>query len=228
VFVEKPLALSNEELDRVLDAVEQTGNDRLMVGFNRRFAPLFVAMRARFGSSGSPGSARYVVNAGRLDRSSWYLNEALEGSRFVGEGGHFIDTLSWWFDAQPVEVYAVDGGSAGDVHATITFDDGSVGTIAYVTSGNPKVPKEVFDASASRRSARLDNFRAATVWSGRRRRTDRSRVRVDKGQGGELDAFVRAIQSGGPMPISLASLRATTRATLAVADSLCKGQPAGC
>ena len=137
VFVEKPLALSTDELDRVLATVEQTGNDRLMVGFNRRFAPLFGAMKARFGASASPGSARYVVNAGRLDRSSWYLNEGFEGSRFVGEGGHFIDTLSWWFDARPVEVYAVDGGNAGDVHATLMFDDGSVGSIAYVTTEQP-------------------------------------------------------------------------------------------
>jgi predicted dehydrogenase/threonine dehydrogenase-like Zn-dependent dehydrogenase len=228
VFVEKPLALSTDELDRVLATVEATGNDRLMVGFNRRFAPLFGAMKARFGDATSPGSARYVINAGRLDRSSWYLNEGFEGSRFVGEGGHFIDTLSWWFAARPVEVYAVDGGNAGDVHATVLFDDGSVGTIAYVTTGNPRVPKEAFDASAGGRSARLDNFRAATVWAGRRRRTDRSRMHVDKGQRAELDAFVRAVQGGGPMPISLAALDATTRATLAVADSLCKGQPVGC
>jgi len=227
VFVEKPLALSVEQLDRVLETVRRTGNDRLMVGFNRRFAPLFTAMKTRFGAASAPGSARYLVNAGRLDKSSWYTNDALEGSRFVGEGGHFIDTLSWWFDADPAQVHAVAGAAADDVHATVLFADGSVGTIAYVTTGNPRVPKEVFDASAGGRSARFDNFHRATVWTGRRRRSERSRLRVDKGQHAELDAFVAAVRQGAPMPISLASLEATTRATLAIARSLSSGQPEG-
>ena len=101
VFVEKPLALTREETERILDVVEPTGNDRLMVGFNRRFAPLLTEMRARFGPQAATASTRYLVNAGQLGASSWYLNEELEGSRFTGEGGHFIDTLSWWADSPP-------------------------------------------------------------------------------------------------------------------------------
>jgi predicted dehydrogenase/threonine dehydrogenase-like Zn-dependent dehydrogenase len=224
VFVEKPLALSIEELDRVTATVRATGNDRLMVGFNRRVAPLFTAMKDRFGTASAPGSARYLVNAGRLDNASWYLNEGLEGSRFVGEGGHFIDTLGWWFDALPVRAHAVEGANEGDVHATLGFDDGSIGTISYLTSNNPKVPKEFFDGSAAGRSARLDNFRTASVWSRRRRHTDRSPIKVDKGQRAELDAFVSALRDGRPMPIALPSLAATTRATLAIARSLATGQ----
>jgi predicted dehydrogenase len=223
VFVEKPLALSAEQLDAVLETVRRTGNDRLMVGFNRRFAPLFTAMKSRFGSVSDRGSGRYLINAGRLDRSSWYMNEAQEGSRFVGEGGHFIDTLSWWFDAQPVSVYAVSGTAPHDVHATVMFDDGSVGTISYVTTGNSRVPKEMFDASAGGRSARLDNFRTARVWTGRRRHNDRSTLRIDKGQSGEIDAFVTAVRQCAPMPIPLDSLAATTRATIATARSLTTG-----
>ena len=94
VFVEKPLALSEEQLSQVLDTVNETGNDRLMVGFNRRFAPMLVEMRSRFGSRSSGQVARYSVNAGQLGAKSWYTDEKLEGSRFAGEGGHFIDTLS--------------------------------------------------------------------------------------------------------------------------------------
>jgi threonine dehydrogenase-like Zn-dependent dehydrogenase len=74
VFVEKPLALSVEELDRVLEVVERTGNDRLMVGFNRRFSPILVDMKRRFGARTEPGYALYLVNEGRLDRGSWYAN----------------------------------------------------------------------------------------------------------------------------------------------------------
>ena len=107
VFVEKPLALTRDELERIIDVVMSTGNDRLMVGFNRRFAPLLVQMRSRFGQPGGSSVTRYLVNAGPLEADSWYRNEELEGSRFTGEGGHFIDTLSWWAGSLPEEVYAV-------------------------------------------------------------------------------------------------------------------------
>ena len=93
VFVEKPLALTKEELERVVEVVEKTGNDRLMVGFNRRFAPLLGQLKSRFGRAGGGSVTRYLVNAGRLDADSWYRNEELEGTRFAGEGGHFIDTV---------------------------------------------------------------------------------------------------------------------------------------
>ncbi len=89
VFVEKPLALTGEEVERILATVDGTGNDRLMVGFNRRFAPLLVDMKQRFGAHRGASVARYLVNAGPLAHDSWYRNEDLEGSRFVGEGGHF-------------------------------------------------------------------------------------------------------------------------------------------
>jgi predicted dehydrogenase len=225
VFVEKPLALSTEELDRVLEVVARTGNDRLMVGFNRRFSPLFVDLKRRFATRSQAGHARYLVSAGRLASDSWYANEDLEGSRFVGEGGHFIDTLSWWFDAAPTEVYAVRGAGNDDLDVTIRFADGSHATLGYVTGGNSRFAKETFDAAAGGRSARLDNFRRATVWSGRRRRVKRAGIQIDKGQRAELRSFIDAMRSGRPSPISIASLAATTRATLAVQRSLDTARP---
>ena len=84
----------------MVDVVAATGNDRLMVGFNRRFAPLLVDLKQHFGVAANSGTARYFVNAGRLGASSWYADEH-EGSRFTGEGGHFIDALSWWFESTP-------------------------------------------------------------------------------------------------------------------------------
>ena len=185
-------------------------------------------MKARFGTGSAPGSARYLVNAGRLDHASWYLNEAAEGSRFVGEGGHFIDTLSWWFDAEPVQVYAVNGAAPDDVHATLLFDDGSVGTHRLRHDRQPARPEG--DVRRVRPAAAAPASTTSTpraVWTGRRRRSDRSPVRVDKGQRAELDAFVTAVRDGAPMPISLASLAATTRATLATARSLSTGSLEG-
>jgi predicted dehydrogenase/threonine dehydrogenase-like Zn-dependent dehydrogenase len=228
VFVEKPLALTTDQVDKIAETVAETGNDRLMVGFNRRFAPLLGQLKTQFGSVESSGSAmRYLVNAGQLESSSWYLNDELEGSRFFGEGGHFIDTLSWWADSLPVEVYALGGLERDDVQATVRFDNGAVGTISYLTGGSARYPKETFDAIGGGRNARLDNFKSATVWAGKRTAGTRSRGGQDKGQAGQMAAFVSACLAGGPLPITLDSLLATTRATLAIGESLASGGVVG-
>ena len=225
VFVEKPLALTREETDQIAEAVVRTGNDRLMVGFNRRFAPLLTAMKKGFGPAASTSSTRFLVNAGPLAKDSWYLNEEAEGSRFTGEGGHFIDTLAWWADSLVEEVYAVRGQDKGDVQATFRFANGASGTIAYLTGGNARFPKETVDATGGGRSARLDNFKTASVWTARGVSTTKARGGQDKGQRSEMEAFVEAVRTGAPMPISLDSLLATTRGTIAVGESLLSGQP---
>jgi predicted dehydrogenase/threonine dehydrogenase-like Zn-dependent dehydrogenase len=225
VFVEKPLALTRADTDAIAEAVARTGNDRLMVGFNRRFAPLLTAMRKDYGAGAALSSTRYLVNAGPLAHDSWYLNEDAEGSRFAGEGGHFIDTLSWWADSLPAEVYAVRGPERGDVQATLRFANGAVGAIAYLTGGSSRFQKETLDATGGGRSARLDNFRSAAVWSGRGTSGKKARGGQDKGQRAEMAAFVDAVRTGAPMPISVPSLLATTRATIAVGDSMLSGRP---
>ncbi len=223
-FVEKPLALDDDQLARILEVVATTGNDRLMVGFNRRFAPLLTEMRRRFGPATQPAVVRYLVNAGPLGPNSWYRGD-LEGSRFTGEGGHFLDTIAWWLDAQPLEVHAMTVGDHGDLHVTLRYDDGSIASIDYVIHGHPRYPKETFEVSALGRTARLDNFKRATVWTGRRHSTRRSFGSVDKGQAQQLACFLGAVRTGDPMPINVASLTATTAATLAVAESVATGMP---
>ena len=224
VFVEKPLALSVEELDSVLATVEATGNDRLMVGFNRRFSPMLVEMRRRFGRATGEAVGRYFVNAGTLGKESWYRNEELEGSRFAGEGGHFIDTLSWWFGSDPIEVSTLAAGG-GNLQVSLAYPDGSLGTVTYFVNGHARFPKETFEVSSGGRVARLDNFKKATVWSGFRPQVARNLGAPDKGQRAEVEAFIEAVRTGGPMPISLASQAATTRATLAAERSLAARSP---
>jgi predicted dehydrogenase/threonine dehydrogenase-like Zn-dependent dehydrogenase len=223
VFVEKPLALTEEQLTQVLDTVNKTGNERIMVGFNRRFAPLFTELQERFGSRRGPLSARYLVNAGRLDAGSWYLNAELEGSRFAGEGGHFIDTLSALVELHPIEVHAMGAGES--VHATVRFADESVATISYVTEGSSRFPKETLDVVGDGRNGRLDNFQRVSVWSAKGKNGRRVLTGQDKGQRSQLDRFVDAVRTGSAMPIPLDSLTATTRATLAVDSSLASGKP---
>ncbi len=220
VFVEKPLALTSVELDRILATVDATGNDRIMVGFNRRFAPLLVEMRERFGRSPEPTNARYLVNAGQLGSDSWYRDSELEGSRFVGEGGHFVDTMSWWIGSDPVEVMAMAGAGGDEVQVSLRYGDGSLATVTYLTNMHRKFPKETFEASSGGRTARLDNFRRASVWTGSRARVSRHLGAPDKGQSAEIKAFIDAVRTDGPMPISLESLTATTRATLATTSAV--------
>ncbi len=225
VFVEKPLALTRDELQRIIGTIAATGNDRLMVGFNRRFAPLLAGLRSRFGQPARGSVARYLVNAGPLQPGSWYADERLEGSRFAGEGGHFIDTLTWWSGGLPEEVYAIAGPESGDVHVTLRFGNGSAGAITYLTGGSPRYPKETLDAAAGGRNARLDNFQRATVWDGRRRHITRARGAPDKGQRAQLQAFLAACRADEPMPIPLESLVAVSGAAIAVGESLASGRP---
>lgn len=225
VFVEKPLALTEDELAGVLAAVEKSGNDRLQVGFNRRFSPLLQEARKRFGARTGPASLRYLVNAGRLEHGSWYLRQDSEGSRFAGEGGHFIDTASWLLGADPVSVYALTTPGNEDLQVVLRYPDGSTATISYVTTGASGFPKETLDLVADGRVLKLDDFVRASVYGPERWVSSRLPKARDKGQNAELAAFVKAVRTGGPMPVPLESLVATTAATLAVRTGLASGVP---
>jgi predicted dehydrogenase/threonine dehydrogenase-like Zn-dependent dehydrogenase len=223
VFVEKPLALTAEQLAAVRDAVAETGNDRVMVGFNRRFAPALTALREAWGGSGGPQVVSYSVNAGPLDASSWYAQPESQGTRFAGEGGHFIDTISWWLGADPLAAQAVaTPGEPDNLLALLTYPDGSVAKIAYLTKGDPRYPKEVLEVFGDGKVARMDNFRRTELWRGGWRK--RTRVGLDKGQKHALDAFVGAVRTGADMPVALSSLIATTAGTLAVGRSIASGR----
>jgi predicted dehydrogenase/threonine dehydrogenase-like Zn-dependent dehydrogenase len=219
VFVEKPLAITAAELDDIEAAIVDSGNDRLHVGFNRRFSPLLTDLHTKFGPKRGPMSLRYLVNAGAGDPRGWGANAALHGGRFLGEAGHFIDTMAWWTGADPIAVVSTwPQGQPDDITATIEFADGSVGTLVYSTGGPPRFPKESFDVLGAGRAARLDNFRTATSWTGNRRRR-RWATAVDKGQAPQLDAFIRSVRTGSAMPIPLRSLVAVTATTLMAADA---------
>ncbi|ATL25179.1 bi-domain-containing oxidoreductase [Streptomyces formicae] len=225
VFVEKPLALSEDELAGVLAAVEESGNDRLQVGFNRRFAPLLHEAKKRFGARTGPASLRYLVNAGQLQHGSWYLQQGTEGSRFAGEGGHFIDTASWLLGADPVSVYAAATAGNEDLQIVLHYPDGSTATISYVTTGAASFPKETLDLVADGKVLHLDDFVRASVHGRKKWVSSRLPKARDKGQSAELASFVKAVRTGGPMPVPLESLVATTAATLAVRAGLAAGAP---
>lgn len=225
VFVEKPLALSEAELRGVLSAVEESGNDRLQVGFNRRFAPLLRQAKGRFGRRIGPASVRYLVNAGRLDGGSWYNDQDAEGSRFAGEGGHFIDTISWLLDADPTSVYACATPEHTDLQVVLRYRDGSTATITYATTGSACFPKESLDMIADGKVLRFDDFQRTSVYARKKSAGPLMPVGRDKGQRAELEAFIAAAATGGPMPVPIESLVTTTLTTLAVHTSIATGAP---
>lgn len=215
VFVEKPLALTEGELDEIVSVATETGNDRLMVGFNRRFSPLLTALKTEWGERVGPQVVQYRVNAGPVDPKSWYADSDGEGSRFAGEGGHFIDTVSWWLGLDPVEVTPMRTPDDRDnTVVTLGYPDGSIGVVTYSTTGDARYPKEMFEAFGQGMTAKLDNFARTELWRNGKRVARRALGAIDKGHRNELAAFVSAVRAGAPMPIALASLVATTRATI--------------
>lgn len=223
VFVEKPLAIDDEGLDRIVEAAAARGG-RVMVGFNRRFAPMALAMRDHLRGSGRL-TMLYRVNAGSLPAGSWIEDPAEGGGRVVGEVCHFVDFLQFLSDARPIEVHAWSaGGERGSVTIALRFSDGSTGTIVYATDGDPSLPKERCEVFGGGKAAVLDDFRALTLHAGRRASRTKS-LGQDKGHRAELDAFFEAVRSGGPMPIPLESSVLTTRVTFAIHHALETGLP---
>jgi polar amino acid transport system substrate-binding protein len=148
VFVEKPLALNDEQLDAVLAAAEQSSG-RLMVGFNRRFSLLAQEAKAHFAKGDTPLSIVYRVNAGHIPKEHWTQDPLEGGGRIVGEVCHFIDLMQFFTGAPPVSVYAESviakspkSVDADSVFITLSFADGSNGVIAYLSEGDKALPKE--------------------------------------------------------------------------------------
>ncbi len=226
VFVEKPLAISREELARIVGLVEEK-DGRVMVGFNRRFSAPLIEMKRHIGETAEPKVMLYRVNAGFIKPESWVQSEA-QGGRIIGEGCHFIDCMQFITDARPVSVYAAAIGSgnvavrnADNVSITIRFSDGSVGTLLYLANGDASIPKEYFEVFCGGRTAIMDNFKSVRLASDRR--TREKKFNGQKGHAEEVKATVEAMRSGGAMPISFESLVDTTVATFAAMESLATG-----
>jgi predicted dehydrogenase/threonine dehydrogenase-like Zn-dependent dehydrogenase len=230
VFVEKPLALSDEDLDRLLE-VAAKANGRLVVGFNRRFSPLAVNAKDFYAGRRAPLSFVYRVNAGRVPKGHWTQDPREGGGRIVGEVCHFIDLLQYWTEARPVSVFAQTIASGNQelvdddsVLITVRFADGSTACIAYLAEGDKTLPKERVEIFGDGKVFVLDDFRTARLY--RKGREEKLKLRKqDKGQAGEVKAVCRMVLEGGPPPIALQELAATTRATFRILDSLRTGQP---
>jgi len=226
VFVEKPLALTRDELADVLVAARR--NPALMVGFNRRFSPHTERVRRAFERRAGALVIAIRVNAGPIPATSWIHDPEVGGGRLLGEGCHFVDLAGAIAGARPRSVRAVGIGSEDpasrlrdNFSIAIDYADGSIATIVYTSKGDPALGKERVEVFGDGVAAVIDDFHTSTITRGGS--TDRHRTRQDKGHREQLARFVAMAANGGAPPIPLADLEASTLATIAALESLSLG-----
>lgn len=207
VFVEKPLCLTAEELAAIEAA--HTGEQLLMVGFNRRFAPLLIDLQQQLTRLIGPRAFIYTCNAGSIPADHWTQDPFLGGGRLIGEACHFVDLLRH-LAASPIEdlqlLSAADSKPCPDTFSLqLRFADGSIGTVHYFASGSKAFPKERLEVFAAGKVLRLDNYRKLQAWGIPGFSTHRL-LSQDKGQQACCAAFLKAIEAGGPSPIPVSEL----------------------
>jgi len=229
VFVEKPLALTLDELDVIDKAYHKTNKSntvRLMVGFNRRYAPHIVKMKELLNSHRSPKSIIMTVNAGAIPSEHWVQNSLIGGGRIIGEGCHFIDLMRHLIG------HKINGFTAtmmGDVprvevredkaSITLSFEDGSFGTIHYLANGGSVFPKERVEVFCDDAVLQMDNYRVLTGygWPGFKKM---KLFKQDKGQKACAKAFIESIIHGKESPISYEEVMESSRVSIEVVNSL--------
>ncbi len=230
VFVEKPLALNDQELESVLEVAGRSAG-KLMVGFNRRFSPLALRAKDFFAGRDTPLSILYRVNAGRIPKEHWTQNADEGGGRIVGEACHFIDLMQYLTGAPSVFVFAESMSAksskivdADSVFITLRFADGSNGSVAYLSEGDKSLAKERVEIFGAGKVFVLDDYRRATLYKDGREEQMALKAQ-DKGQQAQVHAVCASVLEGGAPPISLEELAATSRATFRVLDSLRERRP---
>ncbi|MCA9872531.1 MAG: bi-domain-containing oxidoreductase [Anaerolineales bacterium] len=224
VFVEKPLALNREELAQVEAAAAAHPEQQLLVGFNRRFAPLAQQMKQLLQGRVEPLSIIYTVNAGMIPANHWTQDLTVGGGRIIGEACHFIDFLRFLVGQPIAGVRAHMMGRApgaavpeDKMSICLDFADGSMGTVHYLANGSKQFPKERVEVFSQGRILALDNFRTLQGygWSG----LGKKRLwRQDKGHQAEVNAFVARTQQGGEWLIPWAELKEVTLATFVAVE----------
>jgi predicted dehydrogenase/threonine dehydrogenase-like Zn-dependent dehydrogenase len=217
VHVEKPLAIDEEGLLMIAGAAHES-EGRLMVGFNRRFAPVAQELKATVSEDPGPVMMTYRVNADDIPADHWINDPDEGGGRIVGEVCHFIDFARFVADASIKRVSANSANEGSElpenVQITLTFEDGSTAGITYTTFGDSSLAKEYVEAFGNGKAATVDNFTGKKLSLGQ-----------NKGHEAEFDAFVDAILSGKPSPLPLEQAVEVTAATFAVNKSLRMARP---
>ena len=228
VFVEKPLAVNQDDLKLIASALSETGG-LLTVGYNRRFAPLAMDVKQRLAGRRGPLTIVYRVNAGALPAGHWSHDEVEGGGRLVGEVCHFIDFVQYLTGSLAAHVFAeavsastISGSPDDSVIVTISMQDGSIATIVYAAGGDPSVEKERVEILCEGSVARIDDFKSGVYVKNRREVKLGGRTQ-DKGHKNEIEAFLSAVRNQTSPPIDMASLMATSLATFSALASIRAG-----
>ena len=227
VFVEKPLAISLDELSQVKQAYNATEiKPQLMVGFNRRFSPQVQKMKALLNAVKEPKSFIMTMNAGAIPSEHWTQDNNVGGGRIIGEACHFIDLMRYLAGCEIVSVQARRMGDTPHQQVTedkaaiiLGFADGSFGTIHYLANGAASFPKERIEVFTAGRVLQLDNFikLKAFGWPGF---SKMNLWKQDKGQNACAAAFLNAIKQGVSGPIPVEELFEVAQITIEVAEQL--------
>jgi predicted dehydrogenase/threonine dehydrogenase-like Zn-dependent dehydrogenase len=223
VFVEKPLCLTRSELEEIAALQGRLAvagrTPKVMVGFNRRFAPQVVEVKRLLAGATGPKAFVMTVNAGAIPAEHWTQDPSVGGGRIAGEGCHFIDLLRYLAGSPIVGHHraTMAGGSGDTATLQLQFEDGSIGSVHYLANGSKAFPKERLEVFASGRVLQLDNYRKLTGfgWPGFK---SMHLWRQDKGQKACAAAFVRALESGAPSPIPFEEILEVSRVTIEVAS----------
>jgi len=239
VYTEKPLCITANELEKITDFM--AGYDisrgessdgpkyirpKLMVGFNRRYAPLIISLKNFFKNRKEPMILHYRVNAGFKEKTDWYQNKEIGGGRIVGEVCHFIDTFQYLTDAVPVSVFAQTIRSENqaitpedNIIISVQFSEGSIGSITYLANGDPKFPKEYIEIFCENKVGVMNNFSTLTTMANGKKKIKRSLIQ-DKGHSTEMKVLVETIRNNIAVPIPFRSLHATTIACFKIHESI--------
>jgi predicted dehydrogenase/threonine dehydrogenase-like Zn-dependent dehydrogenase len=228
VFVEKPLAVSQEELEEIKRTLGKT-EGRLLVGFNRRFSPAARLLKKHFQDRISPLVMTYRVNAAFIPADHWIHDPEEGGGRIIGEVCHFVDLLSFFADSELSSLFALPADDSRKTPLTgdnlvisLKFKDGSVGSILYTSRGDVSYSKERVEIFGENSVGVIDNFqRTSIVRNGKELRLKHSGS--GKGHKEELEAFIQALKHNKPMPISPGEMINTTQATFKIIESLQTG-----
>jgi len=233
VFVEKPLAVTHEELNSIeatWNSLDSSASQQLMVGFNRRFAPQVVTMKRLLDSVNEPKTFNFLMNAGAIPADSWVQSIDAGGGRIIGEACHLVDLMRFLVGKPIVSVHAQgigkpdSSGVAEDKSVILlSFADGSVGTVHYYANGDNSFPKERFEAFVAGKVLQLDNFRKlyGFGWPSFKKQHF---MKQDKGQDACIAQFAKNLELGESSPIAIDELIEVSRATIDAAEQIRAGQ----
>jgi predicted dehydrogenase/threonine dehydrogenase-like Zn-dependent dehydrogenase len=220
VFVEKPLALNNEQLQRIVNAYNQS-NVSLTLGFNRRFSPHAVKIKNLI--TKGPLNIIATINAGYLPETSWVHDLSTGGGRIVGEACHFIDLICFFVGYKVTEVCMNAMGknpamNTDNASIFLKYEDGSTGIINYFSNGARAYPKERIEIYSEQRTAVINNFRQTTGYGFRN--FSKLKTRLDKGHRNQFNQLINRIKNGGAPLIPFDEIVNTTKASFAALESL--------